>query len=495
MLPQKLAFVDIETTGTRSSFDRIIEVGIVRVEDNKIVKTYQTLINPQTHIPQEIVMLTGITAKDLEEAPTFREVADDILEALQDAFFVAHNVRFDYSFLKYEFKRREITFSPKHFCTVRLSRALFPRAKHHNLDSLIKRFQISCEKRHRALADAQVLFEFYQKIQSLFPLEKIAEAINIGLKRPTIPLSLSLSDLESLPELPGVYIFYGEGNVPLYIGKSINIRDRVLSHFSNDMRSMLDAKISQQIKRVETILTAGELGALFLESDLIKRLMPLYNRKLRTKKQLTVIKSKKDAAGFATAYHDTVTDEEIAQMHTAISQESELMDSFLDTKSKASASVVGFFRSSRQAKDYLYQMAKEHGLCEKLLGLEKTKGPCFGYRLGRCKGACVREEKPLFYNLRFAGAFSHTRIGSWPFPGPIVIEETDYLTNKTDHLIVDRWCFLGSVVADENGNLNEIRRDYAFDLDMYKILRQYLRSPKNVKRIKLLSGNKLQNLL
>lgn len=477
MLPSKLAFVDIETTGTRSSFDRIIEVGIVRVEDNKIVKTYQTLINPQTHVPPEIEILTGIKTEDLESEPTFREVADEILEVLKDTFFVAHNVRFDYSFLKYEFKRREISFSPKHFCTVRLSRALFPSAKHHNLDSLIERFQIKCEKRHRALSDAHVLFEFYQKIQSIFPLEKILDAINIGLRRPTIPLALALSDLESLPELPGVYIFYGQEDAPLYIGKSINLRHRVLSHFSGDVHSPLEMKISQQIKRIETIPTAGELGALFLESDLIKRLMPLYNRKLRTKKQLVAIKSKKDKAGFATAYFDPVTDEEIANLHTVVSN----------------VSILGFFRSNRQAKDYLYQMAKDHNLCEKLLGLEsagwRNKRPCFGYRLGRCKGACIGEEKQLFYNLRFAGAFSHTRIASWPFPGPILIEENDHLNNKTDHLIVDKWCFLGNIVSDENGNLNEIRRDYTFDLDMYKILRQYLRSPKNVRRIKLFQGD------
>ncbi|MBI4097272.1 MAG: 3'-5' exoribonuclease [Candidatus Levybacteria bacterium] len=510
MLPSKLAFVDIETTGTRSSFDRIIEVGIVRVEDNKIVKTYQSLINPQTHVPPEIEILTGIKVGDLESAPTFREVADEILEVLKDAFFVAHNVRFDYSFLKYEFKRREIFFSPKHFCTVRLSRALFPSAKHHNLDSLIERFQIKCEKRHRALSDAHVLFEFYQKIQSILPLEKILDAINIGLRRPAIPLALALSDLQSLPELPGVYIFYGQEDAPLYIGKSINLRHRVLSHFSGDVHSPLEMKISQQIKRIETIPTAGELGALLLESDLIKRLMPLYNRKLRTKKQLVAIKSKKNTAGFATAFHNLVSDEEIAQLHTVVSAESELMDTFLEdavrhpeqhegsldsspSVQNDKASIVGFFRSNRQAKDYLYRMAKEHNLCEKLLGLEsagwRNKGPCFGYRLGRCKGACIGEEKQLFYNLRFADAFSHTRIASWPFSGPILIEENDHLNNKTDHLIVDKWCFLGNIVSDENGNLNEIRRDYTFDLDMYKILRQYLRSAKNVRRIKLFRGD------
>lgn len=464
MLPAKLAFVDIETTGTRSSFDRIIEIGILRVENNRLVKKYQTLINPQAHIPPEIEMLTGITPKDLERAPTFRQVADEILEILSDTFFVAHNVRFDYGFLKHEFRRRGISFSSKHFCTVKLSRCLFPSAKHHNLDSLIERFQIVCKRRHRAFDDAKVLFAFYKKIQKMFPLETLEKAINIGLSRPTIPLSLTLADLENLPELPGVYIFYADEGVPLYIGKSINIRERVLSHFSGDIHSSFEMKISQQIKSIETIPTAGELGALFLESSLIKERIPLYNRMLRNKKELIAIKAKKDKDGYMTVFLEPVSEVEISDL--------------------------GFFKSDRQAKDFLYKMAREHGLCERLLGLEKTKTACFAYRLGRCKGACVAQEAPLFYNLRFSAAFSDMKIASWPFSGPIIIEETDATRDITEYLLVDKWCFLGKVVTDENGSLNDLTRNYSFDLDMYKILRQYLRSPKNMKRIKLLDGNK-----
>src|SRR4051794_18306176 len=116
MLPTRLAFVDIETTGGRSFYDRIIEIGIIRVEDNEVVQTYHSLINPETHLPPEIEILTGITQKDLENAPTFRQIKTDILESLIDCVFVAHNVRFDYGFLKNEFSREEITFSAKHFC-------------------------------------------------------------------------------------------------------------------------------------------------------------------------------------------------------------------------------------------------------------------------------------------------------------------------------------------------------------------------------------------
>src|SRR6266702_4216216 len=126
MLPPKLAFVDIETTGVRSSYDRIIEIGILRVENNKLVKSFQSLINPESYLPKEITMITGITQQDIEHAPTFRSVKDEIIEILADCTFVAHNVRFDYAFLKHELLRENITFSSKHFCTVRLSRLLFP---------------------------------------------------------------------------------------------------------------------------------------------------------------------------------------------------------------------------------------------------------------------------------------------------------------------------------------------------------------------------------
>ena len=163
MLPNKISFVDIETTGGSAFYDRIIEIGILRVENNELISTFHSLINPQTHLPREIELLTGITSANLEYAPTFNSLKTDILDILEGTVFVAHNVRFDYGFLKREFQRENISFSTKHFCTVRLSRLLYPQFRHHNLDSIIERFNFQCANRHRALDDAKILFDFYKK--------------------------------------------------------------------------------------------------------------------------------------------------------------------------------------------------------------------------------------------------------------------------------------------------------------------------------------------
>lgn len=462
MLPQKIAFIDLETTGLRSFYDRIIEIGILRVENNQITKTYHSLINPQTYLPKEIETITGITSKDLDTAPTFREIMDEILETIQDCVFVAHNVRFDYSFLKSELKRHNISFTSKHFCTVRLSRLLYPSLPRHNLDALIERFNLQCEARHRALADATVLYHFYQKVQQEFPSEKIAEAIGFSLKKPSLPLKLQASDLENLPEQPGVYLFYGENGMPLYVGKSINVRGRVLDHFSSDIRSPIEMKISQQIESIETITTAGELGALFLESQLIKKLLPLYNKKSRIKKELIALKSKTNSDGYQECFLEPIT-----------SINPDELDTFL-----------GFFKSRKQAKSYLAELTKKHTLCEKLLGLEKTKGPCFAYRLNHCKGACIGIEKALLYNMRFIMAFAATKIKTWPFPNAIIIEEKE-LEGTTEYFLINNWCLLGSIIVDHQGNQKtNLTGQMMFDLDMYQILKQYLKNATNVKKVK-----------
>ncbi len=441
-LPKKLCFVDVETTGMRPNFDRVIEVGILRVEDNKLVQTYQTLINPGSYLPPEIADMTGISQLQLESAPSFYEIRKDLLEILADCIFVAHNVRFDYSFLKQEFKRYETNFSPKHFCTVKLSRALFPKYKHHNLDALIERFNFECVNRHRAFDDAQILWNFYQNIQTQFSLEKISETLDKVLKKPSLPIKLKHQDLEALPETPGVYIFYGSSGAPLYVGKSINIKERVLSHFSSDLVSPKEMKISQQIESIETIETQGELGALLKESELVKKLLPLYNRQLRLKKELIILKAELDKSGYKKIVLDTTKNIETEQL----------------------GDILGIFRSKSQAKEFLVKVCKEHTLCEKLLGLENTKGACFGLRLSRCKGACVGQENSLKYNLRFLEAFMDSKIKSWPFDGPIIIKEGKQV------FTVDNWCCNGA----------------PFDLDTYKILRSYLRSPKNLKKTSML---------
>jgi DNA polymerase-3 subunit epsilon len=468
MLPQKLCFVDIETTGGSLSYDRVIEVGILRVENGKLVKTFRTLIDPGRHIPDEIFQLTNIPQTEISIAPTFRQVADEMLDILEDAVFVAHNVRFDYCFLKAELRRLGVNFSPKQLCTVKLSRKLFPQYRHHNLDSIIERHGFKVKDRHRAFDDAQVLWEFYQAIFKLFPEDKLVETVSTLLKRPSVPVKIPQQILDNLPDTPGVYIFYGEKGMPLYVGKSINIRTRVLSHFSSDHLSGTELKIAQQVETIETIETAGELGALIKESSLVKEIQPLYNRKLRHANGLIALKWLKGEKDY-----DRV---DFIPAH--------------EVKAEDLGLILATFKSIKQAKSYLVFLAKEHELCEKLLGAESGKGECFGYRLGRCKGACKGKESPAAYNMRFSSAFTNTRVTAWPFENPILIKEEGE-EEKGEAFLIDKWMYLGSI---KSGDELKLERDVRFDLDVYKILRSYLRNPKNSKKIKVLKLNDQNSL-
>lgn len=468
MLPAKIAFVDVETTGTRSNYDRIIEIGILRVENNELTGTFQTLLNPQTFLPKEIEGLTGIHSKDLENAPTFRQIKDELLEILDGCVFVAHNVRFDYGFLKSEFKRENISFSKKQFCTVRLSRLLYPTHPRHNLDALIDRFNFSCDNRHRAFDDAKVLFDFYKKIKEEIPSEILHDAVSKCMKKPSIPPKLSHTSLDNLPETPGVYIFYAESGMPLYVGKSINLRERILSHFTQDIHSSTEMNISQQIASIETIPTAGELGALLLESKLIKKLLPLYNKVARIKQELVALKCKTNSHEYKEVYMEPINILAPEQLGAGKIGQNEFL---------------GFFRSKKQAKDHLGTLQKKYMLCDKLLGLEKTKTSCFSYNLGVCKGACVNAEKPALYNIRFITAFAANAIKPWPFKGAVVIEEKEF-NGKSEYFLIDKWCYLGNVTVDGlDGKKDEMIDNVIFDLDTYKILKRYLNNPKNLKNI------------
>lgn len=471
MLPNKIAFVDIETTGTSIYGDRIIEIGILRVENNKLVDTFQTLINPQSYVSPFIEDMTGIRKEELERAPTFNSLKRDILEYLSDCYFVAHNVRFDYGFLKNEYKREEITFDPKHFCTVKLSRHLYPHYKKHDLSSIIERFQFDCKNRHRAFDDAKVLWDFYQKICTEFTQEKLVEAIAAITKKPSLPMNIQASVLEKIPESPGVYMFFNKDKTPLYIGKSKNVKNRISTHFSSDHMSSRQMNMCQQIENIKVTKTCGELGALLRESQLIKKHQPIYNRMLRLQRKLIILKR-----GISKEGYESVIEESKEKIHP---EESE--------------TILGVFRSKKQAKSFLINLCKQYSLCERLLGIEKTNAACFAYRLGQCKGACLGKERTIFYNTRFVQAFSAYKIKAWPFKGPIAIEEKSKESSKKELFFIDKWCFLGSILYNEFGEEDFIQEDMAFDLDTYKILVGFLTNPDNYPSIKTGSNVPLEN--
>jgi DNA polymerase III subunit epsilon len=461
-LPRSLCFIDVETTGVNALYGRIIEIGLLKVTDGKLVKEYRTLLNPRMYLDPFIESMTGIHPDDLEKAPYFEDIADELSYLLEDSIFVAHNARFDYGFIRSEFKRMGRKYRSPHMCTVKLARLLYPNQKKYNLDSIIEKFNLECKNRHRAFDDAKVLYEFYNIAQKEIKEELFEQAVNIVLKKPALPSSLPSDLVDNLPESPGVYIFYGEDGVVLYIGKSVNIRDRVLSHFSNDHLSSTDMKISQQIKSIETIETAGELGALLLESTLIKKHQPLFNRMLREARKMPVLLKRVNPDGFNTI--------EIVELDETPIEEVE--------------NILGVFRTTKQTKEFLYNVAKEFKLCPRLLGLDKGKGVCFYYHLGQCLGACGKKENLLKYNLRFDEGFYNKKIRPWRFDKPVIIKESG---DREELHLVDKWCYLGSI-KNEGEFLDEIKYEYRFDYDTYKILNRFLMDPKNEAKIKVLSN-------
>ena len=451
MLTQDTVFVDIETTGGNAVRDRITEVAIITVSEGQIVSEWSTLINPLVRIPENIQRLTGISNDMVMDLPSFHDIYKEILEKLHGNVFVAHNARFDYGFLKNEFKRCDISFKSPVLCTVKLSRNLFPEYKRHNLDSIMQRHGLTCRARHRAMGDARVLYDFMQVLYSQFDSNDVEEVIQRLLKRPSLPPGLIEDDIMGLPEGPGVYLFYDKHHIPIYIGKSINIHDRVLSHFSSDHQSAKEMKISQNIASIEYIETAGELGALIEESRLIKKLLPTYNRRLRRYNSLATIK-----------WDGTHKPEIIT---------ADLLDPCTIEKH------FGLFKSNKKAKDTLLNLAKDHQLCLKSLGLEKGKGPCFAFQLNKCYGVCAGKESQEKHDLRTAIAFQPLKNKSWPYPGKIGIREYSKYNRRTDIHIFNQWCYLG--VAHNDPELRQLSlfqdQEIPFDLDTYKILIQYLK--------------------
>ncbi|TAK98527.1 MAG: ethanolamine utilization protein, partial [Aquabacterium sp.] len=223
---QPMVFVDLETTGSTGTVDRITEIGIVELNEEGEVREWSSLVNPQTSIPSFIQSLTGITHDMVADAPTFAELADEVLSRLHGRLFVAHNARFDYGFLKNEFKRLDLDFKAPVLCTVKLSRKLFPQYSKHNLDALVERHQLHMPARHRALADADVLRQFWQVLQSQMPADQLDAAVGELTGRSSWPVQLDPAVLAELPERHGVYLFFGDNELPLYIGKANNIRQR-----------------------------------------------------------------------------------------------------------------------------------------------------------------------------------------------------------------------------------------------------------------------------
>lgn len=295
--------LDLETTGGNASQDRITEIAAVRMEDGQEVARWSTLVHPGVPIPPFIQSLTGITDAMVADAPDFAEVAPELIRILDGAVLVAHNVRFDHGFVLNELARLDMALKTKTLCTVRLSRKLYPQHKGHGLDALLLRHGLHTETRHRAMGDVEVVLAWLQVATAELGLDQVrheAQALLQGGANLPPHLETSISDI---PETVGVYLFYGEGTRPLYVGRGVHLRTRVMSHFQSANKVAREMRLLQGVRRVEWRETAGELGAQLLKSRLVKDLQPVYNRKVRN--AMPVLPSWPYSGPVAIREHDT----------------------------------------------------------------------------------------------------------------------------------------------------------------------------------------------
>jgi DNA polymerase-3 subunit epsilon len=280
--PEPLVFVDLETTGGAIGTDRITEIGIVEVGPAGVTQ-WNSLVNPRQRIPAFIQQLTGITDNMVRNAPAFDDIAHDLLERLEGRLFIAHNASFDHGFLRSEFKRAGIRFRADVLCTVQLSRAIYPAERRHGLDALIERHALVPSARHRALADADLLWQFWQYLHRAHSFDALHLHIEQVRRRFLLAGDIDEDTIEQIPPGCGVYVFYGEDDMPLYVGKSVRLRQRVRSHLTGARRSAKDLRLAQLVRRVEWTATGGEIGALLAEARSIARLSPAHNRAVRAR--------------------------------------------------------------------------------------------------------------------------------------------------------------------------------------------------------------------
>ena len=490
-LPQDLAFVDLETTGGDAARHRITEVAVVRLQNGELADEWSSLVNPECPIPAHIAAFTGISDDMVAAAPRFAEIAAEVLRKLQGAVFVAHNARFDYSFLRSEFRRLDMPFSAKILCTVKLSRRLFPEHVRHNLDAVMERHGLVCSARHRALGDAQVLRDFWFKLRREIPEAVLGATVQSVLGGPKLPAHLPADFADDVPEAPGAYRLYGEGGALLYVGKSHALRTRVLAQLAGGDTESGQHKLTRLVRHIDWVETAGELGALLREAEWIKTQKPQFNRRAKSltppytlraglrAQPIEAVPAAAQAISVQPAFAPAAaTGTPVTGGFAAV--EAVTIDG-VDPSDLEQC--FGVFHSAKDARKALGDIARAQRLCLKVLGLEDSEGSCLGYQIGQCRGACVGKEPLMLHDLRLRLALSSLKLKPWPFPGRIALRERDLRRREfqdaggADLHVIDHWTYLGTARSeDELTALRAKPASAGFDMDVYKILVRYFSS-------------------
>lgn len=369
------AIVDIETTGGYASANGITEISIHVFDGNKVVEKFETLVNPGQPIPRYIQAMTGITDEMVANAPVFEDVAESVFNVLYDKVFVAHNVNFDYSFVKTHLNAAGYEYNAKRLCTVRLSRKIFPGFRSYGLGKLCNSLDIQIEDRHRAGGDAAATVKVFQKLLENDSQQYIVKSLQRSSKEQMLPPNVPREHFERLPYTPGVYYFHNEKGKIIYVGKAKNIRYRINSHFSNNLDSRQKQNFIRYTHAISFQNCGTELMACILESSEIKRLWPIFNYSQKRWEDVYGIFSYEDQNGY---------------LRLAIE------------KNKKHLAPVYSFHYLVDGHSILRKLISEFDLCPRLCFMRADSEPCDS----SCFGACEQREKPDDYNVRVQQAIA-----------------------------------------------------------------------------------------
>ncbi len=439
------AIIDIETTGLSPSNEKITEIAIIIHDGQKIIDEYSTLINPEKKIPYRIIQLTGINNQMVDDAPKFYEIAKKIVTLTEGMIFVGHNVRFDYGFIRNEFKSLGYHYERKTLDTIKLSRKLIPGKKSYSLGKLCKELEIENHARHRATGDALATTKL---LELLLSIDSNLESVNtVGIHS-----NLNKSLINNLPTATGVYYFYNKRKELIYIGKSINIRDRVLSHLNNNLHKKA-IKMKNELWDVDFVITGSELIALLLESDEIKKHQPIYNQAQKRTYFNYGLYSFEDESGYTNLKLMRIIDNLIP---------------------------IYSYGSLQEGKEHLANLCEEFNLCQKLCGLYDTTGACFHAQIHNCNGACIDKEATLDYNLRIRNALDNYQFKYQNFfvvDKGKTIEENSIVKIENGKYMGFGYLNTGQPISNQS-TLHDCIENYQDNKEVRRIINTYLKKNK-----------------
>lgn len=444
------AIVDIETTGNHAEKSGIIEIAIFITDGRTVKEKYATLINPRQRIPPYITGLTGITQDMVSPAPLFSQVAHRIHDMLQDKIFVAHNVNFDYTFVRNKLLENGFSWQARKLCTVRLSRQLVPGLSSYGLGNLSRALRVPIPRRHRAEDDAAATTTIFHLLVEKDNEGVIQQSLKRNSREATLPPNFSRESYDRIPEKPGVYYFLDQKGKVIYVGKARNLKKRVTSHFTGNSELKTRQRFFNMVHEVDWEVCGNELIALLLECQEIKRLWPEFNQSQKMTRMNYGIYQYEDRSGY---------------MRFSISRTNPLQEPLL------------VFRSLPEARRFMQQKTIQFNLCPKLCGLQKSRDFCFNYQTTLCKGACNGKEAPEIYNERVNEAmrqFSH------PFNSYAIIGDGRE-PDETSVVMVENGKYLGfgyintGIAISVKEDIRPYIKSFQDNQDAQRILQTYLR--------------------